>query len=67
MIEIAIAIIDVTVGVSEFLAAVGSINANEAGARGDDDVMVNGLRSETLTATLPPMNDTILDSALPIP
>jgi hypothetical protein len=40
----AIAVVAVTVGVSAFLAAVGSTDANEAGARGDDDVVVNGLR-----------------------
>jgi ABC-2 type transport system permease protein len=39
-----IAVVGVTVGVSAFLAAVGGTNANEAGARGDDDVVVNGLR-----------------------
>ena len=39
-----IAVLGVTVGVSAFLAAVGSTNANEVGARGDDDVVVNGLR-----------------------
>ena len=40
----AIAVVGVTVGVSAFLAAVGSTNANEVGARGDDDVVLNGLR-----------------------
>jgi hypothetical protein len=40
----AVAILGVTVGVSAFLAAVGGTNANAAGARGDDDVVVNGLR-----------------------
>jgi ABC-2 type transport system permease protein len=40
----AVAVLGVTVGVSAFLAAVGGTNANEAGARGDDDVVVNGLR-----------------------
>ena len=40
----AIAVVGLTVGVSAFLAAVGGTNANEAGARGDDDVVVNGLR-----------------------
>jgi ABC-2 type transport system permease protein len=40
----AIAVVAVTVGVSAFLAAVGSTDANEAGARGDDDVVMNGLR-----------------------
>jgi ABC-2 type transport system permease protein len=39
-----ILIVGVTVGVSAFLAAVGGTNANEAGFRGDDDVVVNGLR-----------------------
>ena len=39
-----IAVVGVTVCVSAFLAAVGGTNANEAGARGDDDVVVNGLR-----------------------
>jgi hypothetical protein len=38
------AVVAVTVGVSAFLAAVGSTNANEVGAPGDDDVVVNGLR-----------------------
>lgn len=40
----ALAVVGVTVGLTAFLAAVGSTNANEAGARGDDDVVVNGLR-----------------------
>ena len=39
-----LAVVGVTVGVSAFLAAVGGTNANEVGARGDDDVVVNGLR-----------------------
>ncbi|MGH2636815.1 MAG: ABC transporter permease [Actinomycetota bacterium] len=39
-----IAVVGVTVGLSAFLAAVGGTNSNEAGARGDDDVVVNGLR-----------------------
>jgi hypothetical protein len=39
-----IAVVAVTVGVTAFLASVGSTNANEAGARGDDDVVVNALR-----------------------
>jgi hypothetical protein len=39
-----IAVVGVTVGVSAFLAVVGGTNANEAGAGGDDDVVVNGLR-----------------------
>jgi ABC-2 type transport system permease protein len=40
----AVAVVGVTVGLSAFLAAVGGTNANEAGALGDDDVVVNGLR-----------------------
>jgi ABC-2 type transport system permease protein len=40
----AVAVVGVMVGLSAFLAAVGGTNANEAGARGDDDVVVNGLR-----------------------
>jgi ABC-2 type transport system permease protein len=40
----AIAVLGVTVGASAFLAAVGGTNANEVGAPGDDDVVVNGLR-----------------------
>lgn len=40
----AIAIVGLTVGVSAFLAAVGGTDANQTGARGDDDVVVNGLR-----------------------
>ena len=39
-----IAVIGVTVGVTAFLAAVGSTNANDTGAHGDDDVVVNALR-----------------------
>jgi ABC-2 type transport system permease protein len=44
----AIAVVGLTVGVSAFLAAVGGTNANEAGARGDDDVVLNGLRGAWL-------------------
>jgi hypothetical protein len=40
----AIAAVGITVGVTTFLAAVGGTNANQVGARGDDDVVVNGLR-----------------------
>jgi ABC-2 type transport system permease protein len=40
----AVTVLGVTVGVSALLAAVGGTNANEVGARGDDDVVVNGLR-----------------------
>lgn len=40
----ALAVVAVTVGASAFLAAVGGTNANEVGARGDDDVVVNALR-----------------------
>jgi ABC-2 type transport system permease protein len=39
-----LAIVAVTVGVSAFLAAVGSTDANKARATGDDDVVVNSLR-----------------------
>jgi ABC-2 type transport system permease protein len=39
-----IASVAVTVGVSTFLAAVGGTDANEVGAAGDDDVVVNSLR-----------------------
>jgi hypothetical protein len=44
----AIAVVGVTVGVTAFLAAVGRTNANEVGARGDDDVVVNALRGAWL-------------------
>jgi ABC-2 type transport system permease protein len=47
----AVAVIGVTVGLTAFLATVGSTNANEAGARGDDDVVVNGLRGVWLGQT----------------
>jgi ABC-2 type transport system permease protein len=40
----ALAVVGVTVGACAFLAAVGGTNANEVGARGDDDVVVNALR-----------------------
>ena len=39
-----IAVVGITVGVSAFLAAMGGTDANETGARGDDDVVVNSLR-----------------------
>jgi hypothetical protein len=45
----AIAVVGVMVGLTAFLAAVGSTNANEAGGRpGDDDVVVNSLRGAWL-------------------
>lgn len=39
----AVAVVGITVGLTAFMAAAGSTDANEAGGPGDDDVVVNAL------------------------